>query len=256
MMELSYQTIKVEKIGKVAKVAFNRPERLNAINPQLALEVRDALERILHEDEVKVVVLTGEPGKGGRPVFSVGWDVMEAKPLPYRLDEYLEDYEKPVIAMVDGYCLGGGNEVAMACDFIISSERSEFGQPEVNLGFCPGWGGTQRLSRRVGLSRAKMLCFLGERINAKEAERVGLVDMVVPASDLEKVTMDFANKLAEKAPLAIKYMKLAMNKGMNVDLRTALRIEDLISDILKLTEDFKEGLAAFREKREPKWKGK
>lgn len=255
-MEASYQTIKVEKIGKVAKVVFNRPERLNAVNPQLALEVRDALERIRQDDEVRVVVLTGAPAKGGRPVFSAGWDVIEAKPLPYRLDEYLEDYEKPVIAMVDGFCLGGGNEIAMACDFIIASERSEFGQPEVNLGFCPGWGGTQRLPRKVGLSKAKMLCFLGERISAKEAERIGLVDIVVPAGDLEKVTMDFANKLAEKAPLAIKYMKLAMNKGMDVDLRTALRIENMISDILMRTEDFKEGLAAFREKREPKWRGK
>lgn len=252
----SYKTIKIEKVGKVGKVVFARPDRLNAINPELALEVRDVLEKFREDGKIRVIILTGAPGKGGRPVFSVGWDVIEAKPLPFRLDEYIEDYEKPVIAMVDGYCLGGGNEIALACDFVIASDRSEFGQPEVNLGFCPGWGGTQRLSRRVGLSRAKMLCFFGDRINAKEAERIGLVDIVVPAEELEKYTLEFANKLAQKAPLAIKYMKLAMNKGIQVDLKTALRVEDLISDILTRTEDFKEGLAAFKEKREPRWTGR
>ncbi|MFN3384026.1 MAG: enoyl-CoA hydratase/isomerase family protein [Archaeoglobaceae archaeon] len=252
---MTYSTIKVERIENIAKVIFNRPERMNAINPELAIEVRDAMDKLLAED-TRVVILTGNPDSKGRHVFSVGWDVVEAKPIPFRLDEYIEDYELPVIAMVDGFCLGGGNEIAMACDFIFASDRSEFGQPEVNLGFCPGWGGTQRLSRIVGLSRAKMLCFLGERISAKEAERIGLVNFVFPASELEKATIEFAKKLSKKPPLAIKYMKLAMNKGIQVDIKTALKIEKLISDILTKTEDFAEGIRAFREKREPKWKGK
>ncbi|MEM4712881.1 MAG: enoyl-CoA hydratase/isomerase family protein, partial [Archaeoglobaceae archaeon] len=250
-----YSTIKVERIEGIAKVIFNRPERMNAINPQLAIEVRDAMDKLLAED-TRVVVLTGNPDSKGRPVFSVGWDVIEAKPIPFRLDEYIEDYELPVIAMVDGYCLGGGNEIAMSCDFIFASDRAEFGQPEVNLGFCPGWGGTQRLSRIVGLSKAKYLCFLGDRISAKEAERIGLVNFVFPASELEKATMEFAKKLAGKPPLAIKYMKVAMNKGIQVDIKTALKIEKLISDVLTRTEDFAEGMRAFREKREPKWRGK
>ena len=170
--------------------------------------------------------------------------------------EYIQDFAKPVIAMVNGYALGGGNELAMVCDFIHASENSEFGQPEIDRGFMPGWGGTQRLPRRVGLSQAKKIIFTGERISAREAERIGLADVVVPMDKLEETTIEFAKKLARKAPLAIKRIKVVMNKGADTDLKSGLKLEQEVVAALAQTEDFQEGIMAFMEKRPPKWKGK
>jgi enoyl-CoA hydratase/carnithine racemase len=147
--------------------------------------------------------------------------------------------------MVNGFALGGGNELAMVCDFIFTSENSEFGQPEIERGFLPGWGGTQRLPRRVGLSQAKKIIFTGDRISAKEAERIGLADVMVPMDKLEGATMEFAQKLASKAPLAIKRIKEVMNKGIDTDLKSGLRLEMEARDFLVTSEDFKEGVTSF-----------
>lgn len=261
--KLSFETIILEKKENIAKITLNRPDRLNAINPALATDLYNALEDIRRDDKIMAVVVTGAPRvkekegkKEIRYVFSAGWDMAEAAPLPYDITTLVDDFEKPVIAMVNGYALGGGNELAMACDFIFASENSEFAQPEIDRGLTPGWGGTQRLPRRVGLSRAKMINLTGERISAKEAERIGLVDVVVPMEKLEETVMEFAKKLASKAPLALKHIKAVMNKGIETDLKSGLRLEQEVLSILTATEDFQEGIAAFLEKRQPKWKGK
>jgi enoyl-CoA hydratase/carnithine racemase len=262
---LTFGNLTLEKIGKVAKITLNRPDRLNAINTALRWDLYNALEDARKDPNIGAVIITGAPRvkeKETRYTFSVGWDMSEAttgglgEGPPVDLMEYIEDFEKPVVAMVNGFALGGGNELAMACDFIYASENSEFGQPEIERGFLPGWGGTQRLPRRVGLSQAKRIIFTGDRISAKEAERIGLANVVVPMDKLEETTMEFAKKLASKAPLAIKRIKEVMNKGIDTDLKSGLKLELEARDFLVTSEDFQEGITSFFEKRPPKWKGK
>lgn len=265
---MGYETIIVEKIGNIAKITLNRPNKLNAINEPMRIELYNALEEIRKDDIIRVVVITGAPRiteKEGKSEikysFSSGWDMTQASEAPKEkleidLMSYIENFEKPVIAMVNGYALGAGCELALACDFILASENSEFGFPEIDRGFMPGWGGTQRLPRRIGLSQAKKLIFTGERIGAREAGQIGLADVVVPMEDLERVTLEFAKKIASKAPLAIRCIKEVMNKGMNMDLQSALKLEREAIEKLKQTEDFKEGIRAFFEKRPPVWKGR
>lgn len=266
---MSFETLILEKMENVAKITINRPNRLNAINTALRVDLYNALEDIRKDDNIRAVIITGAPRvrekegkKEIRYTFSVGWDMTEATTggpgagPPVELLPYIENYEKPVIAMVNGYALGGGNELAMVCDFIYASENSEFGQPEIDRGFIPGWGGTQRLPRRVGLSQAKRIILSGERVSAKEAERIGLADVVVSMEKLEETTMEFAEKLASKAPLAVKRIKEVMNKGIDTDLKSGLNLELEARDFLVTTEDFQEGIVSFFEKRPPKWKGK
>ena len=266
---MSFETLILEKKENVAKIILNRPDRLNTINTALRWDLYNALEDARKDDNVRTVVITGAPRvrekEGKKEIkhcFSAGWDMTEAtsggpgEGPPVDLMDYIQDFEKPVIAMVNGYALGGGNELAMRCDFIYASENSEFGQPEIDRGFIPGWGGTQVLPRRVGLSQAKRIIFTGERISGKEAERIGLADVVVPMEKLEETTMEFAKKLAGKAPLAIKRIKEVMNKGIDTDLKSGLKLELEGRDFLVATEDFQEGIMSFFEKRPPKWKGK
>lgn len=262
---MTFGNLTLEKIGKVAKITLNRPDRLNAISIALRWDLYNALEDARKDPNIGAVIITGAPRvkeKEIRYTFSVGWDMSEAttgglrEGPPVDLMEYVEDFEKPVIAMVNGFALGGGNELAMVCDFIYASENSEFGQPEIDRGFLPGWGGTQRLPRRVGLSQAKRIILTGDRIGAKEAERIGLANLVVPMDKLEETTMEFAKKLASKAPLAIKRIKEVMNKGIDTDLKSGLKLEMEARDFLVTSEDFQEGIKSFFEKRPPKWKGK
>jgi len=262
---LGFENIIFEKIGNVAKITLNRPDRLNAINTALRWDLYNALEDVRKDNNIRAVIITGAPRikeKEVRYTFSVGWDMTEAtsggpgEGPPVELMEHIQDFEKPVIAMVNGFALGGGNELAMVCDFIYASENSEFGQPEIERGFIPGWGGTQRLPRRVGLSQAKKIILSGDRISAREAERIGLADVVVPMEKLEETTMEFAKKLASKAPLAVKRIKEVMNKGIDTDLKSGLKLELEARDFLVSTEDFQEGIVSFFEKRQPKWKGK
>lgn len=269
VINLSFENLNLEKIENVAKITLNRPNRLNAINTALRIDLYNAFENIRKDDRIGAVVITGAPRikekEGKKEIkysFSVGWDLTEATAggpgagPSVDIMEYIQDFEKPVIAMVNGYALGGGNELAMVCDLIFASENSEFGQPEIDRGFLPGWGGTQRLPRRVGLSQAKRIIFTGDRISAREAELIGLADVVVPMDKLEETTMQFAKKIASKAPLAIKRIKKVMNQGIDADLRSGLELEQEAVAALVQTEDFQEGIMSFMERRPPKWKGK
>ncbi len=259
---MAYETIIVEKNDHVARITFNRPQRLNAINSALGLEVKEALEEIAGDDDIRVLVITGNPRikeKEGRQeikhCFSAGWDLSETTPVE-PIVEILASYEKPVIAMVNGFALGGGCEIALACDFIFVSENSEIGLPEINRGLLPGWGGTQRLPRRIGVARAKWLILSGETVSGSEAKEIGLADQVVSRESLDKTVSDFSVVLAEKPPLGLKIIKEVINRGIEVDLQSGLQIEQEALGFLLQTEDFQEGISAFMEKREPQWKGR
>ncbi len=259
---MSFETIIVEKRDHVARLTLNRPERLNAINSALGLEMKQALEEIAADDEAKILVIAGNPRireKEGRQeikhCFSAGWDLSETSPVE-PVVEMVAAYEKPVIAMINGYALGGGCELALACDFIFASDISEIGLPEINRGLMPGWGGTQRLPRRIGVPLAKWMIFTGEALSGAKAKEFGLVDEVVSKEELDHIVSSFAESLATKAPLGLKKVKEAITKGMNTDLQSGLKIEQEALGFLLQTEDFQEGIAAFMEKREPKWKGR
>ena len=259
---MEFETIIVEKKDWVARITFNRPQRLNAINSTLAQEVKKALENIAEDDEIRVLVITGNPRireKEGRQeikhCFSAGWDLSETAQVE-PIVEMIADYEKPVIAMINGYALGGGCELALACDFIFASDISEIGLPEVNRGLLPGWGGTQRLPRRIGVPLAKWMIFTGETVDGNKANEIGLADQVVVKEQLDRVVNDFAEKLAQKPPIGIKKIKEAVNRGIETDLESGLEIEQQALGVLLQTEDFREGIASFMEKREPQWKGR
>lgn len=259
---MSYETIIVEKKDRVARITFNRPDRLNAVNSTLGLEVKEALEEIAADENIRVLVFTGNPRireKEGRQeikhCFSAGWDLSETAPVE-PIVEIIASYEKPVIAMINGFALGGGCEIALACDFIFASDTSELGLPEINRGLLPGWGGTQRLPRRIGVPRAKWMILSGDIVNGTEAKRIGLVDEVVSKEGLDRAVSEFAAKLAGKPPLGLKKIKEAISRGIEVDLEAGLKIEQEVLGYLLQTEDFQEGIAAFMEKREPQWKGR
>lgn len=259
---MSYGTIIVEKKDRVARITFNRPDRLNAVNSTLGLEVKEALEEIAADENIRVLVITGNPRireKEGRQeikhCFSAGWDLSETAPVE-PIVEMIASYEKPVIAMINGFALGGGCEIALACDFIYASDTSELGLPEINRGLLPGWGGTQRLPRRIGVPRAKWMILSGETVNGTEAKKIGLVDEVFNKEALDRAVSDLAAKLAGKPPLGLKKIKEAINRGIEADLQSGLKVEQEVLGFLLQTEDFQEGIAAFIEKREPQWKGR
>lgn len=258
-----------EKKGYVLKLTMNRPDRLNAISTGLQVAIQEAMDEAKDDNDIRVIVLTGtarvkekDGVKEVRQAFSAGWDMSEAGgggggPVPTEpLFKYVGAYEKPVIAMVNGFALGGGCELAMACDFIFAAEDANMGQPEIERGFLPGWGGTQRLPRRVGLPMAKKLIFTGEHVLGKDAVKIGLADVAVPLDKLEEAVMQFAETIASKAPLAIKKIKDIMNKGVETDLDSGIQMEQEGVRFLTQTEDFREGIAAFMQKRAPQWKGK
>ncbi len=259
---MSFENIIYEEDGNIAVIKFNRPKALNAINPDVLAEVNQVLDNIESEGTVKVLVLTGE----GNKAFIAGADIghmagfsplegrafaQEGQKLLFRL----EGLPIPVIACVNGFALGGGTETAMACDFIYASETAKFGQPEINLGIIPGFGGTQRLSRLVGKAMAKELCMTGVIISAEEAREIGLVNKVFPAENLWEETMKTAKLLASKGRVSMAAVKSIIERGSDVDLRSGISIEADGFALCMSSPDGKEGMTAFLEKRKPEFKG-
>ncbi|MCR4441301.1 MAG: enoyl-CoA hydratase-related protein [Peptococcaceae bacterium] len=258
---MTYQNILLEKENGIAVLTINRPEVRNALNKETVQEIRQAVAEVREDESVRVLIVTG----AGDKAFVAGADLNSlqkrgmvetlANENQLALSE-LAGLEKPVIAAVNGFALGGGCELAMACDIRIASENAKFGQPEPGLGFLPGAGGTQRLPRLVGAAKAKELIFTGELIDAREAEKIGLVNKVVPQEELMKAAREMAEKIMKKGPLAIRMAKLVIDKGMDVDLASALLLERVGQTVLFGSEDRKEGISAFFEKRPPEFKGK
>ncbi|MEJ2156097.1 MAG: enoyl-CoA hydratase-related protein [Desulfobacteraceae bacterium] len=255
---MAYENIILEKEENIAVITFNRPEAMNALNNQTRAEFGQAVTDVAADDNVKVLILTGN-GKA----FVAGSDIKEFnQTTPYaahnikRLGEMVEALEKPVIAAVNGFCLGGGCEIAMACDIIIASEKAKFGQTEINIGIIPGGGGTQRLQRLIGVCRAKELIFTGEIIRAEEADRIGLVNRVVPMDALMSTARELAGKIATKSAAALKLAKTAINRGMQTNLESGLKYEYELYSLSLSLEDKVEGVNAFLEKRAPKFVGR
>ncbi len=261
--EEKLRTIMLRVEPPIAWIILNRPEKLNAITTEMISEMSRALDELEERDDVRVVILTG----AGSRAFSVGADItsfvgitpVKAAIFSRRFQELtskIEFYTKPVIAALNGYTLGGGLEVAMACDFRMASELAELGQPEINLGLIPGAGGTQRLPRLVGKSAAKMMIYTGDRIPASEAAHMGLIDKVVPPERLSDEARELALKLAEKPPLALMAAKYAVIMGLESNIWAGLANESWLFGLLLSTDDVVEGVSAFLEKRRPKFKGK
>ncbi|HEX8073151.1 MAG TPA: enoyl-CoA hydratase-related protein [Pyrinomonadaceae bacterium] len=261
-MPQTYETLLVERRDRVALVTINRPEKRNALNIKTREEGAAALEELRADDSVRVVVFTG----AGDKAFVAGADIAEfadRTAVTQRdvmtgrsLFTAVDTFPKPVIAMVNGFCLGGGCELALSCDLRVASERATFGQPEINLGIIPGGGGTQRLTRLVGEGKAMELILTGELINAQTAYALGLVNMVVPHEELEAKTMELAGRIAEKSPVALRLAKEAVKTAARALLDEGLRREIDLFALCFSSADKDEGVRAFLEKRKPEFKGR
>ena len=260
---MDFEAIIYEKEDEVAWMTLNRPEVLNAQNDVLRNELMAAIEDAREDDEVKVIVITG----AGEKAFSAGADIsMFTKWNPVdvtkkfkgkkRQYEMLRETLKPVIAMVNGLTLGGGCELAMACDIIIASDNARFGQPEINVGIIPGGGGTQILPRLIGEKKAKELIFTGKFISAQEALNLGLINMVVPREKLKDTVVEFISKLKDKSPAILRFAKLAVNRSLETPLPIGMESEKELFALCFGTDDQKEGVTAFFEKRRPNYTGR
>jgi enoyl-CoA hydratase len=259
---MAYETILFEKDGGVAIVKFNRPKAMNAINPDVISEINRVLDDIEKDPLVRVLVFTGV----GEKAFVAGADIgfmADLSPLEarkwslqgHKLAFRLEELPIPVIACVNGYALGGGTEMALACDFIYASENAQFGQPEINLGIIPGFGGTQRLARRVGKGMAKELCMSGVMISAQEAQAAGLVNRVFPQDRLFEETMKTARLIAAKGSVSLSAVKHCIDRGFNEDLHKGCLMEVDAFGLCFDSPDAREGMTAFLGKRKPEFKG-
>ncbi len=261
---MDYETLLYEKEGEIAVVVLNRPKQLNALSLRMKEELGHVFDGIEKDEEVKVAILTG-----GEKAFSAGADIKERSKMQMTQAEFyferrkshefyckIENCEKPVIAAISGVAVGGGCELALVCDLRIASDIARFGLPEVKIGMIPAAGGTQRLPRLIGATRAKEILLTGEFIDAEEAYRIGLVNRVVPVDALMEEARGLAGKLAAYPPLSVKYIKRAVNTGMQLDLTSALDYEAHISAMLGTSEDRIEGFMAFAEKRKPVFKGR
>ena len=257
---MAYQNIKIEINDGIAVLTLNRPEVRNALDYVTWDEIRAGMRELRFNDDAHVIILTGAGGKA----FASGADIkaLNARTVSEQMNSEVNDilyeitmHKKPVIAAVDGYALGGGCELAMACDIRIATKKSKFGQPEVNLGIIPGGGGTQRLQRLVGIGKAKELIFTGDIISAEEAERIGLIEKVVEDGTVLEAAIEMAKKIKAKGPVAITLAKQAINVGANTDLYSGLCFERYSQAIAFSTADQAEGTLAFIEKRPAQFKG-
>ena len=249
------QTVRFEKKDNIALVTIDRPEALNALNSTVIAELEQVVTELENDGTVRCMILTGE----GRS-FVAGADIGEQYPLDLdggrrwgqrgsALFRRMERLEFPTIAAVNGFALGGGCELAMSCDIILASEKAKFGQPEVGLGITPGFSGTQRLPRRVGVAKAKELIFSGRMVKADEAERIGLVNAVYTPEALLDGAMEMARSFAKNAPIAVKYAKACIDRGMQTDIDSGIACENELFAMCFATADQKEGMGAFLEKR-------
>jgi len=259
---MAYENLHVDVSDRIATITINRPKSLNALNMATMQELSAALEEIARGRDVGVVLLTG----AGEKAFVAGADISEMREFtPLQVLEFsrfghgvlgkIERLPQPVIGVINGFALGGGCELAMACDILLAADTARFGQPEVNLGIIPGYGGTQRLPRLVGRNIAKEIVLTGEMISAQRAYEIGLVNRVVPQAGLMEAAREMARKILEKAPVALRIAKSVMNRGIDLDLESACALEANAFAVMFSTRDGAEGMSAFLEKRKPGFQG-
>lgn len=260
---MQYENITLENLQNVQILSINRPKVLNALNEATLLEIETAVKSFSEDKELAVLIITGS----GDRAFVAGADIEAQYPLDaeggrkwallgHRVFTLIETIEKPMIAAINGFALGGGCELAMACDIRLASEKAQLGQPEVTLGITPGYGGTQRLARLVGAGKAKQLVFTGQRIKAAEAYRIGLVDEVFPPEALMEEAVKMAQTIAANAPLAVRYAKIQINQSLQINNDIATTVETGLFGLCYATRDQKEGMGAFLEKRKALFEGK
>jgi enoyl-CoA hydratase len=260
-VSMAYKNLLVGGENGVGIITLNRPEALNTLNSALMAELREAIDRLEADDAIGAIIITGN-----EKAFAAGADIKEMKDMS-AVDMYMSNYftagwervttcRKPVIAAVSGYALGGGCELAMMCDFIVAADNAKFGQPEINLAIPPGIGGTQRLTRLVGKSKAMDMCLTGRMMSAEEAERAGLVSRVFPAADLLVEAQKIAKSIAEQSRPAVYMAKEAVNKALETTLAEGVSFERRLFHAAFATDNQKEGMAAFAEKRKPQFKNR
>jgi enoyl-CoA hydratase len=260
---MNHQTLLFSAANRIATITINRPDKLNALNAQAKSELREVFTQIKTDNTVDVVILTG----AGEKAFVAGTDIKELTTLNsesgkefsaqgQEVFDLIENLGKPVIAAVNGYALGGGCELALACHIRVTSENAKFGQPEVSLGIIPGYGGTQRLARLIGKGRAMEMILTGNQIDAQEALRIGLVNKVVPLSELLATATNMAQQIASKGQVAIRMALKAVNMTQETTLSDGQQLEASLFGVCCNSEDFKEGTTAFLEKRKPKFANK
>jgi len=260
---MNYKNILVKETDGVATITINRPDALNALNKETLLELSSAIDALENNKKIKVAIITGS----GDKAFIAGADIKQMKDLtPLEAKEFsevghnllfkIEKSHIPFIAAVNGYALGGGCELMMACDIIYASDKALIGQPEINLGISPGFGGTQRLPRLVGKTKAKELLLTGNNLSAEDAKNIGLVNNVVESDKLIEKVEKLASKIASKSSVQINFIKELVNKGLDLDLSNACALEISYFSSSFSTHDQKEGMNAFAEKRKPAFKGK
>ena len=264
---MDFQTILYQTRDQIAFITFNRPESLNAMNRQMTRELVDVCQQVEEDSGIRVAIFTG----AGEKAFSAGMDLKERaetsfSPIERRQQKLTNKIytqaravaaiTKPTIAAIRGYCVGGGLEFALACDLRVAAEDAKLGLKEVRRGIIPGAGGTQRLSRAVGVTKAMEMCLTGDTVSGLEAKSLGLVNNAVPSADVLKTAEDLAGRILKGAPMSVAFIKEAIKKGVELPLEEGLRLEADLSALIGITEDAKEGPRAFAEKRAPVWKGK